>query len=218
MFSFHLRQRLGLGAALALGLMVTGCSDTVREGQSPAYLIINQLEGASGADDEKFSNLLASDVTTNGTVFEDAGRVTFGLALKDIGSPGEPTAPTTNNYITITRYHVTFRRTDGRNAPGVDVPYAFDGGGTVTVTESGASLVFALVRAQAKIEAPLKSLAGGGGAALISTIADVTFYGKDQTGNDVAATGSISVNFADWGDPPDSSGGDSGDSGGEGEN
>ena len=54
------------------------------------------------------------------------------------------------------------------------------------------SLVFALVRAQAKIEAPLKSLAGGGGAALISTIADVTFYGKDQTGNDVAATGSIS--------------------------
>ena len=26
MFSFHLRQRLGLGAALALGLMVTGPS------------------------------------------------------------------------------------------------------------------------------------------------------------------------------------------------
>ena len=75
--------------------------------------------------------------------------------------------------------------------------------------------MFALVRAQAKVEAPLKSLAGGGGAALISTIADVTFYGKDQTGNDVAVTGSISVNFADWGDPPESSGGGSGDSGGE---
>src|SRR4029453_6083836 len=126
---------------------------------------------------------------------------TFALALKNIGAPGEPTAPTTNNYITINRYHVTFRRTDGRNAPGVDVPYAFDGGGTVTVTESGASMVFALVRAQAKIEAPLKNLAGGGGAALISTIADVTFFGKDQTGNEVAVTGSISVNFADWGDP-----------------
>jgi len=110
MFSFQLRQKLGLGASLALGLMVTGCSETVRQGQSPAYLIINQLEGASGADDEKFSNLLASDVTTNGTVFEDAGRVTFALALKNIGAPGEPTAPTTNNYITITRYHVTFRR------------------------------------------------------------------------------------------------------------
>ena len=62
-------------------------------------------------------------------------------------------------------------------------------------------MVFALVRAQAKVEAPLKSLAAGGGSALISTIADVTFYGKDQTGNDVTVTGSISVNFADWGDP-----------------
>ena len=161
--------------------------------------------------------MLASDVTTNGTVFEDAGRVTFGLGLKDIGSPGQPTSPTTNNYITITRYHVTSAAPTAGMSPGVDVPYAFDGGGTVTVTESGGSMVFALVRAQAKIEAPLKSLAAGGGAALISTIADVTFYGKDQTGNDVTATGSISVNFADWGDPPDSSGGGSGDSGGEGD-
>ena len=54
---------------------------------------------------------------------------------------------------------------------------------------------------QAKAEPPLKSLQGQGGANVISTIADVTFYGKDQTGNDVAVKGSISVNFADWGDP-----------------
>jgi hypothetical protein len=214
MFSLHLRQMSGLGAVLALGLSASGCSETVREGQSPAYLVINHLEAASGADDEKFSNLLASDVVTNGTVFEDAGRVTFALALKNIGSPGQATSPTTNNYITVTRYHVTFRRTDGRNTPGVDVPYAFDGAGTITVTESGSSMVFALVRAQAKIESPLKNLAGGGGAAVISTIADVTFFGRDQTGNDVAVTGSISVNFADWGDPPDSSGGDNGGEGG----
>ena len=201
MFSLHLRQIAGLLTAAALGLSVSGCSEAVRQGRSPAYLIIDQLEGASGADDEEFQNKLASDVVTNGTVFEDAGRVTFELGLKNIGSPGQPTSPTTNNHITITRYHVDFRRTDGRNIPGVDVPYAFDGAGTVTVTESGGSMVFALVRAQAKVEAPLKSLAAGGGSALISTIADVTFYGKDQTGNDVTVTGSISVNFADWGDP-----------------
>jgi len=36
---------------------------------------------------------------------------------------------------------------------------------------------------------------------VISTIAHVTFYGKDQNGNEVSVTGSISVNFADWGDP-----------------
>ena len=28
----------------------------------------------------------------------------------------------------MTRYRVEFRRTDGRNTPGVDVPYGFDGG------------------------------------------------------------------------------------------
>ena len=62
-------------------------------------------------------------------------------------------------------------------------------------------MVFVLVRAQAKVEAPLKSLRRRRRRRSISTIADVTFYGKDQTGNDVAVTGSISVNFADWGDP-----------------
>jgi hypothetical protein len=215
MFSLHLRQIAGVIAALALSLSVSGCSETIRQGQSPAYLIIDQIEASSGADAEEFSNLLESDVVTNGTVFEDAGRVTFALALKNIGSPGQPTAPTTNNYITVTRYRVAFRRTDGRNTPGVDVPYAFEGAGTITVTESGSSMIFALVRAQAKLESPLKSLAGAGGAIIISTIAEVTFFGKDQAGNDVAATGSISVNFADWGDPPDPDGGDTSGEGGE---
>jgi hypothetical protein len=212
MFSLHLRRIPGVIAALTLGLTVSGCSETVRQGQSPAYLIIQQIEASSGADAEEFSNVLESDVVTNGTIFEDAGRVTLGLALKNIGSPGQPTAPTTNNYITITRYRVEFRRTDGRNTPGVDVPYAFEGAGTITVTESGSSMIFALVRAQAKLEAPLRNLVGAGGAVVISTIADVTFFGKDQTGNDVAVTGSIGVNFADWGDPPDA-GGDSGEGG-----
>jgi hypothetical protein len=32
-------------------------------------------------------------------------------------------------------------------------------------------------------------------------MAEITFYGQDQNGNSVSVTGSISVNFADWGDP-----------------
>jgi hypothetical protein len=201
MFSLHLRQIAGLITMGAVALAASGCGDTVRQGRSPAYLIIQQIEASSGADDADFSNELSSDVSTNGTRFEDLGRATLSLALKDIGSPGETTAPTSNNFITVTHYHVSFRRSDGRNTPGVDVPYAFDAAGTVTVTESAATLGFVLVRAQSKFEPPLSNLVGLGGSVLISTIADVTFYGKDQTGNDVAVTGSISVNFADWGDP-----------------
>ena len=138
---------------------------------------------------------------TSGSRFEDLGRATFSLALKNIGSPGQPTAPTVNNFITVTSYHVKFRRTDGRDKQGVDVPYEFDGAGTVTVGDSATTLGFVLVRAQSKFEPPLSNLVEQGGSVLISTIADVTFFGKDQTGNDVAVKGSISVNFADWGDP-----------------
>ena len=166
MFSLHLRQIAGVLTVVALGLGVSSCSDTVREGRSPAYLIVEQLEAASGADQEDFSHELSSDVATNGTRFEDLGRATFSLALKNIGSPGQSTAPTVNNFITVTRYHVEFRRTDGRNTPGVDVPFAFDGAGTITVGDSATTLGFVLVRAQSKFEPPLSRPRGGGGALL----------------------------------------------------
>ena len=62
-----------------------------------------------------------------------------------------------------------------------------------------------LVRIAAKREPPLANLrdtsSAPGGAQFIATIAEITFYGKDQTGNDVSATGSMSVSFADFGDP-----------------
>jgi hypothetical protein len=32
-------------------------------------------------------------------------------------------------------------------------------------------------------------------------VADVTFYGKDLGGKNVAVTGSIGINFGDFGDP-----------------
>jgi hypothetical protein len=118
----------------------------VRQGRSPSYLIIDSLTAASGADTSKFSNTLESDVVTNvktdtptgaiyvPTVFEDPGQVRLHIGLKDPGSPESPTLPSAINNITLTQYHVSFNRTDGRNTPGVDVPYAFDGAVTATVT------------------------------------------------------------------------------------
>jgi hypothetical protein len=84
----------------------------------------------------------------------------------------------------------------------VDVPYAFDGAASATVRGGVTTTIgFTLVRAQAKLEPPLLALRGAGGALLISTIAQITFYGTDQAGNQVSVTGTISVNFADWADP-----------------
>jgi hypothetical protein len=188
-------------ALAALGVSACG-SDEARQGQASSYLIIDQLEGqgvtGSGTGGGSFTPVLRSDVQTNGSVFEDNGRVTMTAAMRDVTNP----LVSTNNLITVTRYRVVFRRSDGRNTPGVDVPYAFDGAVTFTVGPlESASIPFSLVRAQAKLESPLMNLRGLGGSVLISTIAEVTFYGRDQAGRETSVTGQISVNFADWGDP-----------------
>jgi hypothetical protein len=60
---------------------------------------------------------------------------------------------------------------------------------------------FEMVRHQAKLEAPLRAMANLGGRIVISTIAEVTFYGTDLAGNDVQGTGRMSVSFGDYPDP-----------------
>jgi hypothetical protein len=204
-------RALGFVLAGVLILACTSCGDVVRTGRSPVYLVIVSIEAASGVEDTTFFSFLNSDVQTlvdqqvNGqtvrvpTTFNDPGRVTFRIASKN---PISPAAPTDLNDITVTRYRVVFRRSDGRNTPGVDVPYGFDGSFTVTVPANGeATGGFNLVRHQNKSEPPLRNLIGGGAGIFLSTIAEVTFFGRDQAGNEVSVTGEISVNFADFGDP-----------------
>ncbi|MEZ5284082.1 MAG: hypothetical protein R2712_04580 [Vicinamibacterales bacterium] len=124
------------------------------------------------------------------------------IGLKNPGPLDNPTAPSSLNQITITRYHVTYRRSDGRNTPGVDVPYGFDGAITATIPQnSPVSFAFDVVRNQAKLESPLINLRGAGGSLVISTLAEIEFYGRDQAGNEVVATGTLSINFADFADP-----------------
>jgi hypothetical protein len=189
-----IRRFVVLGLTLAAA---AGCSSTVREGRSPVYLVVLNLEAASGAEPDEMTNTLQSDVLTCGGVFEDPGLVTMRVQYKD------PTAGTIDpvNFVTLNRYRIDFRRADGRNVPGVDVPYGFDGAATTTIAGNATQMTLVAVRAQAKLEPPLRNLRDGGGAGLISTLADVTFYGKDQTGTDVTVMGTISVNFADWADP-----------------
>jgi hypothetical protein len=193
--------RARMGAALLCALLLPSCSDTIRTGQSPAYLILTSLEGAKGggANANTFASNLLSDVVTlvpaetgSPTVFNDLGQATLQLQMKDTLD-----TPTAVNAITLTQYHVKFTRSDGRNVQGVDVPYEFDGGLGITVSGS-ASVPFTLVRNQAKLEAPLRALTQN--FQVISTIAEVTIYGHDQNGREVTVTGRIDVAFANFGD------------------
>jgi hypothetical protein len=189
----------------AVGVLVAsaGCGDLTMQGRSPVQLTILSLAGASGATPEEFGGFVHSDVITVvddvATIFNDNGSVEFGLILKDPGDPASPSSPSSLNAVTVTRYRVVYRRADGRNTPGVDVPFPFDSSVTVTVDADGASTGFQLVRHSAKQEAPLRALVANSN--FISTIADVTFYGQDQAGNDVSVTGSIGIDFGNFGDP-----------------
>ena len=199
---------------VALGATATSCGDVVRNGRSPAFLVIDSLLGIRGAAQVGTKgNTLISDVITRvatpppctteipcAVVFGDSGEASMHIALKDPGTAAAPSALTELNAITIDRYHVDYVRADGRNTPGVDVPYGFDGAVTATVSgTSPTTFGFQLVRVVAKEETPLVQLKNS--ASFITVIARVTFYGHDQAGNEVTATGSIQIDFGNFADP-----------------
>jgi hypothetical protein len=187
------------------------CGEYVRnQGRSPSQVVISSLQGARGNTPTEFGTPLVSDVETIvttpdpctqaapcRTVFGDLGQVTMSIILKDQGAAGAASSPSTLNSVTFNRYRVDYRRTDGHNIVGVDVPFPIDSALTFTVpADASATAAFELVRITAKREAPLRELLGGGRQ--LGMIADVTFYGRDQAGNDVTAAGSIGVEFGDF--------------------
>lgn len=212
--TLHTRGMAGLLGLAAVVVTTSSCGNVVRDGRSPVFLVMDSLQAAptGGFGANTFQSNLFSDVqvliTTPApctpaspcpTTFADAGQATLRIALKDIGTAAAPTSPTSNNEVTVTRYRVAYRRADGRNVPGTDVPYGFDGAATATIPVGGtATLGFELVRHVAKAESPLVQLISNRN--VIAAIADVTFYGRDRVGNEITVSGSISIEFGNFGD------------------
>ena len=214
-----LSTKLRLVVVGACVLTAAGCgNELLLTGRGAHILVITSIAGASGSAPAEFVSNLQSDVqvlvrtTVNSvevvtpTIFNDLVRVTLQLIAKNQSGlvPGGVTPATSPiNAVTINRYRVTFRRSDGRNTPGVDVPFGFDGAVTAIVTpedEDGTDVIFDIVRHQAKLDPPLRNLVGFKGLGFISTIAEITVWGRDQNGNEVSATGSMDVQFSDFGD------------------
>jgi len=205
-------HRLIRFAAIAAVVAATvSCGSVVRTGRGSSFMVIDSLLGIRGAATLGTpSSTLTSDVITNvispapcsatapcPTVFGDLGTAQIRVVMKDAGSEA-PTSATPINAITITRYHVRYIRSDGRNTPGVDVPFEFDGTVTATASTTPATVGFSLVRIQAKQEAPLVLLINS--STIFTLLAEVTFYGADQAGNVSSVTGSIDVNVGNFGD------------------
>src|SRR5258706_5000462 len=160
----------GVAASILVATAAAGCGAYTDDGRAPARVVMRTLEGASGARPDAFGTTLSSDVLTVvavtppgapapiavPTIFGDAGRATLTLVLRDPGVPGIGASPSALNQVQISRYRVSYRRTDGRNTPGVDVPFAFDSAVTGLVpSDADVTVGFVLVRNTAKSEAPL---------------------------------------------------------------
>ena len=195
-----------LVAVAALMASASCGGEMLRTGRSPVYLIVM---GVDGGDDN--GAVLRSDVqvlvdppaggTSTAkipTVFDDVAVATIQVEQKNTTDTG---ASSTLNTVTINRYHVEYRRADGRNTPGVDVPYGFDGGTAASIPPNASAQVnFIAVRHSGKLEPPLKNLVSFGGQGFIATIAEVTFYGRDQNGNEVSVVARMDVVFGDFSD------------------
>ena len=177
------------------------CNPIENETKSASRLIVLNLLGTNMDGDE--ANYLQSDVLyqdpddpTSTTIYADAAIVTFQAELLD---PNSITGPSYLNDITVTRYVVSFTRSDGKNTEGVDVPYTFEGSLSAQVAIGGtANVSFVVVREVAKNEPPLVDLVYGTEEGVLQTTARVDFYGHDQANRNVQATGYITVFFANY--------------------
>jgi hypothetical protein len=200
----NVRRFLALAALVAA---TTSCGDAVRNGSSAMYLTVTSFVAAPGVltgtpsfstNPGTYQSSVGNVSTTPPTVVDDLGEVVLALAQKNV-----LLTPTSNNQVTMSRYHVAYTRADRPNTnppggtPGVDVPYGFDGAMTGTIPPSGTlKFDFELVRQVAKEEAPLVQLEGS--AVVINTITTVTFYGTDQVGNAINVTASMSIEFGSF--------------------
>jgi hypothetical protein len=187
-------------SAVAAALALSGCSaDYVTQNQADVLLEVSAIEGTSGGGGtgSGTGSVLNSDVLSKTGVFNDNASIKFRVALKN---PLNPTMGTAND-VMLERYEVRYLRSDGRNTEGVDVPFRISGPMALQIGAGGEGTTsIVIVRHQAKLEPPLMNLQGGGGAIVLTCIADMTFHGKTTSGKVAVATGRLQINFADFGD------------------
>jgi hypothetical protein len=189
--------------------LLFSCNPIEDESRSDSVLLVVRIMGMDAEENEV--DFLQSDVvvidqeTGAGTVAADSAKVTFTAQTLD---PQPWLGVSHYSDITVTHYVVTYRRSDGKNIEGVDVPYSFDGSMTAMVeVDTQTDVNFVIVRAVAKLEPPLVNLATGRGEGELKTTATIDFYGHDTLGNKVKATGYLTVFFANYITQEESSGG-----------
>ncbi|MFO7981807.1 MAG: hypothetical protein R6V00_13405 [Candidatus Aminicenantes bacterium] len=181
-------------------ILLYACNPIENETTSASLLYVDSIMGTDIEDNEV--NFVQSDVgvqSGDSSQFSvTADLVTATLGVRTIEP--EPILGTSQyNNVILTRYVVTYSRTDGNNVEGVDVPYSFEGSlSTQIAVGSTQSLSIIIVREAAKLEPPLIDLRDGGGDVILTVNAKIDFYGHDMADRNVKATGYITIYFANY--------------------
>ena len=177
------------------------CNPIENESRSASLLIVQEILGTDMEGNE--ANFLQSDVIVqdssdpaNASIHADVAKASFKASLLE---PASVNGPSQYNDITVTRYVVSYMRSDGKNVEGVDVPYSFEGYLTAHISiGSTVSVSFVIVREVAKNEPPLVNLAFGTQEGVLQVTARVDFYGHDLANREVKATGYLAIFFANY--------------------
>jgi hypothetical protein len=179
---------VGLAAALS------ACTPNfATQSNADVILRIIKITGNPGGQGQEDGDFLNSDVDP---VFNDNATIEFESILKN---PAVTNVGLFND-ILLERYEVVYKRSDGRNQEGVDVPYRISGGMATQVPAGGSGgAAIVVVRHQAKLEPPLLNLsAPGGGALVLTVVAEITIHGRTTSGRAVTTSGLLTINFADF--------------------
>jgi hypothetical protein len=182
-------------ALLAASIFLPACNPLEDESRSNSILIVENITGKdmSGTD----AGFLQSDVVKkDNSITTDTAKATLSAKFMD---PAPILGTSQYSDIMVTRYVVSYSRTDGRNRPGADVPFPFEGSLSALVrVDSTTSVNFVIVREAAKLEAPLINLRDSAYGDILNMTAKIEFYGHDLTDKAVKATGYLTVYFANY--------------------
>jgi hypothetical protein len=193
-------MKLKIIGLIIVALAMAACNAVENDSTSGTMLEIVTLTGKDLEGNEG-STTVFSDVITNGSIINDNGIAEVKAALLNPTIPDN--AITSYMDVMVDQIDVEFRRTDGRNVEGVDVPYHFTQPVSMLVSfNETVKIPFVLIRHVAKLEAPLIALREVPSREFIlELVAVVTVHGKDLGGHRVApVTGYVTVwcgNFAD---------------------
>lgn len=194
------KHTLKILAILTAVFFVFSCNPIEKDSKSATMLIVKEITGTDFEGNS--ANFLQSDVikeSEGGTVYADIANATLSARLLD---PDPKIGSSHHNNIQLTRYVVTYSRSDGKSGQGIDIPYSFEGSLTILIeVDSSVDISFIIVRAAAKLESPLVDLSyPRGEEGELKVKARIDFYGHDLGNRKVMATGNLTIYFANYTD------------------